>query len=149
MGIWEKINQDLKQAMKEKDKFRLEAIRAIKSQILLLKTKKGANNSIDEADILKVIQKMLKQRKESAQLYKDKGREDLAHEELMQAKYIEQYLPQQMSEEELKTELKKIIEELGAQTMREIGKVMAVATKQFAGRADNRKISQIVKQLLT
>jgi len=149
MGIWEKINQDLKQAMKEKDKFRLEAIRAIKSQILLLKTKKGANNSIDEADILKVIQKMLKQRKESAQLYIDKGREDLAHEELMQAKYIEQYLPQQMSEEELKTELKKIIEELGAQTMREIGKVMAVATKQFAGRADNRKISQIVKQLLT
>lgn len=149
MGILEKINQDLKQAMKEKDKFRLEAIRSIKSQILLLKTEKGANNSIDEADILKVIQKMLKQRKESAQLYKDKGREDLAHEELMQAKYIEQYLPQQMSEEELKTELKKIIEELGAQTIREMGKVMAVATKQFAGRADNRKISQIVKQLLT
>ncbi len=148
MGLMEKINQDLKEAMKQKDKYRLEALRAIKSQLMLLKTAEGSTGEIDEAQALKVLQKMVKQRKESAELYKSKGRDDLAEQELMQAKYIEEYLPKQMSDQELEAELKKIIEEVGAQTIRDMGKVMGVATKRFAGRADNRKVSEIVKKLL-
>ena len=148
MSIWEKINHDLKEAMKEKDKYRLEAIRAIKSQLILLKTAEGGTGEIDEAEALKVLQKMVKQRRESAELYKSKGRDDLAEEELMQAKYIEEYLPKPLSEEELTGEIKKIIEEVGAQTMRDMGKVMSVATKRFAGRADNKKVSEIVRKLL-
>ncbi len=148
MGLWEKITQDLKQAMKQKDKYRLEALRAIKSELLLMKTAEGGSGDIDEAAALKALQKMVKQRKESAELYKSKGREELAEEELMQAKYIEEYLPKQLSEEELTEELKKIIQQVGAQTMKDMGKVMGIASKQFAGRADNRKISEIVKKLL-
>ncbi len=148
MGLWEKINQDLKEAMKQKDKYRLEALRAIKSQLLLLKTAEGATGEIEEAEALKVLQKMVKQRKESAELYKSKGRDDLAEEELMQAKYIEEYLPKPLSEEELTTEIKKIIDETGAQSMKDMGRVMGIATKRFAGRADNRKVSEIVRKLL-
>ena len=148
MGLWEKINQDLKEAMKQKDKYRLEALRAIKSQLLLMKTAEGATGEIEEAEALKVLQKMVKQRKESAELYKSKGRDDLAEEELMQAKYIEEYLPKPLGEEELTAEIKKIIEETGAQSMKDMGRVMGIATKRFAGRADNRKVSEIVRKLL-
>ncbi len=149
MDLWKKINDDLKEAMKQKDKYRLEALRAIKSELLLLKTAEGATGEIDEATALKVLQKMVKQRKESADLYKSKGREDLAEQELMQAKYIEEYLPKPLTDEELEAAIKEIIAEVGAQTIRDMGKVMAVATKRFAGRADNKKVSQIVKSLLS
>ncbi len=149
MDLWKKINDDLKEAMKQKDKYRLEALRAIKSELLLLKTAEGATGEIDEATALKTLQKMVKQRKESADLYKSKGREDLAEQELMQAKYIEEYLPKPLTDEELEAAIKEIITEVGAQTIRDMGKVMAVATKRFAGRADNKKVSQIVKSLLS
>jgi hypothetical protein len=149
MSLWEQINEDLKKAMKEKDKYKLEALRAIKSQLLLLKTAEGGSGEITDEAALKVLQKMVKQRKESAQLYKENGREDLAEEELMQAKYIEQYLPKQMSEQELQEYLKALIDKLGAKSMRDMGKVMSVAMKELAGKADGKVISSIVKRLLS
>ncbi len=148
MELWDKINQDLKQAMKEKDQYKLEALRAIKSQLLLLKTAEGSTGEISEAEALKILQKMVKQRKEAAELYKANGREQLAEQELMQAKVIEQYLPKQMSQEELEAELKKIIEQVGATSIRDMGKVMGIATKTFAGRANNKAIADTVKKLL-
>ena len=148
MELWDKINQDLKQAMKEKDQYKLEALRAIKSQLLLLKTAEGSTGEIPEAEALKILQKMVKQRKEAAELYKANGREQLAEQELMQAKVIEQYLPKQMSQEELEAELKKIIEQVGATSIRDMGKVMGIATKTFAGRANNKAIADTVKKLL-
>ena len=148
MDLLERINQDLKAAMKQKDQYRLEALRAIKSELLLLKTAEGSQGQITEAQALKVLQKMVKQRKEAAELYKSKGRDDLAEQELMQAKVIEEYLPEQLSPQQLENELKKIIEQVGAKSIRDMGKVMAVATKQFAGRADNKLIADTVKKLL-
>ncbi len=148
MELLDIINRDLKEAMKQKDQYRLEALRAIKSELMLLKTAEGSGGEISEADALKVLKKMVKQRKEAAELYKSKGRDDLAEQELMQAKFIEQYLPEQMSQEQLEEELKKIIEQVGAQSIRDMGKVMAVATKQLAGRADNKAIADTVKKLL-
>ena len=149
MDFLEKINQDLKAAIKEKNKQKLEAIRAIKSELLLLKTKEGHSDEITEAEGLKVIQKMIKQRKESAELYKANGRDDLAEKELEQVKYLEAYLPEQLSAEQLVAELKKIIAEVGAQSIRDMGKVMKVATQKFAGSADNKTIADLVKKLLT
>ncbi len=148
MDFLDRINQDLKAAMKQKDQYRLEALRAIKSELLLLKTAEGSHGQITEQQALKVLQKMVKQRKEAAELYKSKGRDDLAEQELMQAKVIEQYLPEQLSPEQLENELKKIIEQVGASSIRDMGKVMAVATRQFAGRADNKLIADTVKKLL-
>jgi len=148
MELLDIINRDLKEAMKQKDKYRLEALRAIKSELLLLQTAEGSGGEITEAEALKVLKKMVKQRKEAAELYKSKGRDDLAEQELMQAKYIEQYLPEQISPEQLEQELKKIIEQVGAQSIRDMGKVMAVATKQLAGKADNKTIADTVKSLL-
>ncbi len=148
MDLLERINQDLKAAMKQKDQYRLEALRAIKSELLLLKTAEGSQGQITEAQALKVLQKMVKQRKEAAELYKSKGRDNLAEQELMQAKVIEEYLPEQLSPQQLENELKKIIEQVGAKSIRDMGKVMAVATKQFAGRADNKLIADTVKKLL-
>ncbi len=148
MDLWDKINQDLKLAMKEKDQYKLEALRAIKSQLLLLKTAEGSSGEISETEALKVLQKMVKQRKEAAELYKANGREQLAEQELMQAKVIEQYLPKQMSQQELEEELKKIIQQVGATSIRDMGKVMSVATKTFAGRANNKAIADTVKKLL-
>jgi len=148
MSLEEKVMTALKEAMKEKNKYKLEALRAIKSAILLEKTKAGAGE-LTEADEMKLLQKLVKQRKESAEIYLQQNRQDLAEEELEQLKVIESFLPEPLSEEEIEAEVKKIIEQTGASSMRDMGKVMGIATRQMAGRADGKVISQIVKRLLS
>lgn len=141
----EKINADIKAAMLAKESQKLEALRAIKSAILLLKT--SPEGLTDETE-LKALQKMVKQRKETAEIYKSQNRTDLADVELLQAGVIENYLPKQMSEEELRSEIGKIINSSGASSPADMGKVMGIATKQLSGKADGKAISAIVKELL-
>ncbi len=149
MSLAEKINEDLKQAMKAKDAKKLEALRAIKSALLLAKTGKDAPvGEIPESVELSLLQKLVKQRKESAAIYRDKNRPELAEVEEFQASIIEAYLPQQMSDEEIETELKKIISETGAESMKDMGKVMGIASKKFAGKADNKVVAGMVRNLL-
>ncbi len=147
MNLEQKVMAQLKEAMKAKDQLKMEALRAIKSAILLEKTK-GGQKDLSEADEMKLLQKLVKQRKESAEIFMQQNRKDLAEVELNQAEVIEAFLPEQMSEEEIENEVKKIIAETGASSMRDMGKVMGIATKQMAGRADGKIISGIVKKLL-
>ena len=147
MGLIEKINEDLKTAMKEKDRDKVESIRAIKNAFLQEKTKEGATD-ITEATELKILQKLVKQRKDSADIYKRQGRDDLAEKESKEAAFIEKYLPEQMSEEKIEAELRQIIEKTGASTPKDIGKVMGMANKIFAGKADMKVVSQKVKSML-
>ncbi len=147
MSLETQIQQDIKQAMLAKEKVKLEALRAIKSAILLAKTSDGSETISDEA-IIKIIQKLVKQRKESALIYKEQGREELAENEIIEATAMEVFLPKQLSEEEIEVEVKKIIAEVGAAGPQDMGKVMGAATKQLAGKADGRVISAIVKKLL-
>ena len=135
-------------AMKAKETVKLASLRAIKSAIILAKTAEGATGEIDDAGIVKIIQKLVKQRKESAQQYTDAGRPELAANELAEVAEMEVYLPKQLSEEEVKAELAKIIAEVGASQPSDMGKVMGVATKRLAGLAEGRLISTLVKQLL-
>ena len=144
----EKIQQDIKAAMLAKEREKLESLRAIKAAILLAKTADGSESVADDA-LVKIIQKLVKQRKETAVIYKEQNRPELAEKELMEASYMEVYLPKQLSEEELTAEIKKIIAEVGATSAKEMGKVMGVASKALAGKADGRAISTIVKSLLT
>jgi hypothetical protein len=146
MALEEKINSDIKTAMLAKDAARLEALRAVKSAILLLKT--SPEGYTDDTEI-KALQKMVKQRKETAEIYVTQSRKDLADVELFQAGVIEAYLPKQMSEEEIKAEIAKIISSLGASSPADMGKVMGVASKQLAGKADGKIISIVVKELLS
>lgn len=146
MALEEKINSDIKSAMLAKDAAKLEALRAMKSAILLLKT--SPEGYTDESET-KALQKMVKQRKETADIYKTQNRSDLADTELFQAGIIESYLPKQMSEDEIKAEVAKIITSVGASSPADMGKVMGVATKQLAGKADGKIISAIVKELLS
>jgi uncharacterized protein YqeY len=149
MSLAEKINNDIKQAMLAKDKRKLEALRAIKSGLLLLKTGKDTSSGeIPESVEMQLLQKLVKQRREAAEIYNSKGREDLAEEEAFQAGIIEQYLPRQMDDEELKEVVQEIIAETGAASVKDMGKVMGVAAKKLAGKADNKKISLFVKELL-
>ena len=148
MNLEQKVMAQLKEAMKAKDQLKMEALRAIKSAILLEKTK-GGQKELSEADEMKLLQKLVKQRKESADIYLQQNRKDLAEVELKQAEVIEAFLPEQMSEEEIENEVKKIIAETGASSMRDMGKVMGIATKKMAGRADGKMISGIVKKLLS
>lgn len=148
MSLTDKINNDLKEAMKAKDTITLTALRAIKSQLLLAATEKGGGESTEEAEI-KMLQKQVKQRKESAELYKSQGRADLAEAELAEASIIEKYLPKQLSEDELKPIVKAIIEKVGASGPQDMGKVMGAASKELAGQADGKTISAVVKQLLS
>ena len=143
-----RIQADLVAAMKAKETVRLASLRAIKAAILLAKTAEGGNGEVNDQDIVKIIQKLVKQRKESAQQYNDAGRPELAENELAEAAAMEVYLPKQLSEAELEAELAKIIAEVGAKTPQEMGKVMGVATKKLAGLADGRAISAAVKKLL-
>ncbi len=145
MPLEEKVNADIKAAMIAKDAKKLEAIRAIKSVILLLKT--SPEGYTDESEI-KALQKEVKKRKETAEIYTTQSRPELAEDELFQAGIIEAYLPKQMSTDELKTELIKIIAAKGASSAADMGKVMGLATKQLSGKADGKAISQIVKELL-
>lgn len=146
MALEEKINADIKAAMLAKDAKKLEALRAIKSAILLLKT--SPSGLTDESET-KELMKMVKQRRETAEVYKGQNRQDLADAELFQAGVIEEYLPKQMSEEEVRDEVKKIISSVGATSPADMGKVMGVATKQLAGKADGKLISGIVKEELS
>ena len=146
MALEEKIYADIKSAMLAKEASKLEALRAIKSAILLLKT--SAEGLNDDTEI-KALQKMVKQRKETADLYVTQNRKDLADVELAQASVIEAYLPQQMGEDEVKAEIAKIITTVGATSPSDMGKVMGVASKQLAGKADGKLISTIVKELLS
>lgn len=146
MALEEKINADIKSAMLAKESAKLEALRAVKSAILLLKT--SPEGYTDDTE-LKALQKMVKQRKETADVYKSQSRQDLAEVELAQAAVIEAYLPKQMSEDEIRAEVAKIIASVGASSPADMGKVMGVATKQLAGKADGKVVSTIVKELLS
>ncbi len=148
MSLQENIMIKMKEAMKSKDKVALESLRAIKSEILLAQTKSGASDNLTEDIEIKLLQKLVKQRKDSAVLYKEQGRDDLAEPELAQINVISQFLPKQMSEENLKNIVVEIIEKVGATSMKDMGKVMGLASKQLAGKADGKAISTIVKQLL-
>ena len=148
MNLFDQVSNDIKSAMLAKDKVRLEALRGIKKEFVEAKTAKGADGELTDDMAMKILAKMVKQRKESAQIYTEQNRPDLAEPELAEAAVIETYLPKQMNEEELTEELKAIIAQVGATTPQEMGKVMGVATKQLAGRADGRAISAKVKELL-
>ena len=149
MSLQTKVMEALKEAMKAKDTVALESLRAIKSAILLAKTEAGAAEELSEADELKLLQKLVKQRKDSAALYTQQGRNDLAEPELAQMAVIEKFLPAQLSEAEVETALRGIINQVGATTPKDMGKGMGVATKQLAGKADGKLISEIVKRLLS
>ncbi len=149
MELEKVINNDLKDAMLVKDRRKLEAIRAIKAALLLEKTGADVTSSeIPEAVELKLLQKLVKQRRDSAKIYQEQGRQELADEEEYQASIIEKYLPQQMSEDEVKAVVEKIVIDLGASTMKDMGRIMGEASKQLAGKADNKTISQIVRSLM-
>ena len=142
------IQADMVAAMKAKETVRLASLRAIKAAIMLAKTAEGATGEIDDAGIVKIIQKLVKQRKESAQQYNDAGRPELAENELAEAACMEVYLPKQLSEAEVEAKLAEIIAEVGASQPSDMGKVMGVATKRLAGLAEGRMISSLVKKLL-
>jgi len=148
MSLTEKISADLISAMKSKDKLALEAIRAAKTAFILAKSDKGADSVLTSEEELKIIQKLVKQRRESATIYKEQNRPDLYEKEVAEADVLEKYLPARMSEEELTSVLKTIIERLGAKSPADMGKVMGAATKELAGKADGKEISALVKQLL-
>ncbi|MGM9776163.1 MAG: GatB/YqeY domain-containing protein [Candidatus Coprenecus sp.] len=144
------IQSDIKAAMIAKDAVALTSIRAIKAAILLAKTSEGgAKESLEDEEVIKIIGKLVKQRKESAAIYSQQNREDLAQNELAEAKVMEKYLPKSLSEEEVEAAVKEIIAQIGASSMADMGKVMGVATKKLAGAADGRVISTIVKRLLS
>lgn len=148
MSLENTINDAIKTAMKEKDKVALDSLRAVKSQILLLKTEaKGAEVSAEQE--IAILQRMIKQRKDSFEQFVAQGRNDLAEVEEAQMKVIEKYLPAQLSLEELEAEMKKIIAETGAETMKDLGKVMGIASKAFAGKSDGKSISEMAKKLLS
>lgn len=148
MELFDIISNDIKEAMKAKDKVALDTLRNIKKVLLEAKTAPGANDTVSDETAIKLIQKLAKQGKESAELYSSQNRPELAAEELAQVAVMEKYLPKQMSEEEIAAALKEIIAQTGAAGPQDMGKVMGVATKQLAGKAEGRVISTIVKQLL-
>ena len=148
MDLYEKISEDIKEAMKARDKVRLMTLRNIKKVFLEAKTAPGANDTLEDAAAMKILQKRAKQGKETAATYSQAGRQDLAEEELAQAEVIESYLPQPLSAEDIERAVKEIIAQTGATSMKEMGKVMGIASKQLAGKADGGVISQIVKKLL-
>ena len=146
--MFDRISNDIKDAMKAKDKVRLETLRNIKKVFLEAKTAPGANDTLTDDAAMKIMQKLVKQGKDSATLYNEQGRADLAEAELAQVAVIETYLPKQMSAEEREAALKAIIAEVGAEGLKDMGKVMGTATKKLAGLAEGRAISAMVKQLL-
>lgn len=148
MEMFDRISNDIKEAMKAKDKVRLETLRNIKKVFLEAKTAPGANDTLTDEAATKIMQKLVKQGKDSAALYNEQGRADLAEAELAQVAVIETYLPKQMSAEELEAALKAIIAEVGAEGPKDMGKVMGTATKKLAGLAEGRAISAKVKELL-
>jgi len=148
MSLKQQIDTDIKKAMLAKNKEELEALRAIKSLILLAETDKGASGDISADAELKLLQKAVKQRKESAEIFQQQGRQDLADKEKVQVEVISRYLPKQLSEEEVSAALRAIIAEVGAKGPQDLGKVMGAATKALAGKAEGKTISELAKKLL-
>ena len=149
MSLELKINTALKEAMKTKNQTALTALRAVKSAILLHKTQKSSDVELSEEDEMKILQKLVKQRKDSADIYIGQGRNDLADPELNEAELIQKFLPKPLSEDEVKGIVKSIIEEIGAEGMKDMGKVMGISTKKLMGKADGKMISTIVKEFLS
>ena len=148
MKIEEKINESIKDSMKEKNSLRLDSLRAIKSAILIEKTKSGSNDQIEELVILNILQKMVKQRNESAKIYLEQNRKELAEVELSQAKIISEFLPIQLSQSELSEIIDKVIEEVGAKSMKDMGKVISKVNEKVSGQAEGRVIAEIIKTKL-
>jgi uncharacterized protein YqeY len=149
MGLEQKVMTELKTAMLAKDEAGLRSLRAIKAAILLAKTAEGSGGELKEEDEVKLLQKLVKQRKDSLEIFEQQNRHDLAQKEQEEIAVIEKFLPKQLSAEELKESLTKIIADVGATSPADLGKVMGIATKQFAGKADGKTISSLVKELLT
>ena len=149
MALKQQIEKDIKQAMLSKNQDTLRALRSIKSQILLAETEKGASGDLSEEAEMKLLTKAAKQRRESMELFEKQDREDLAAKERSELEVIERYLPKRLSEDELRTEIERIIQAEGASGMQDMGRVMGQASQQLAGRADGKTISTVVKQLLT
>ena len=149
MNLFDTISDEIKKAMLAKDKVRLEALRGVKKEFLEAKTAKGASDELSDETATSILQKMVKQRKDSAEIYTSQNREDLAADELAQLRVIQEFLPAQLSAEELESAIKSIIAETGAESMKDMGKVMGTATKQLAGKAEGRAISEMVKKLLS
>lgn len=149
MSLQNQVMEEIKAAMKAKDTIALESLRAIKSALLLAQTEKGAGDEMSDADEIKLIQKLVKQRKDSAAIFKEQGREDLAEPELAQVAVIEKFLPAQLSVDEVEKIVVQIIETTGASGMKDMGKVMGMVSKQLAGQADGKTISGIVRAKLT
>jgi uncharacterized protein YqeY len=148
MSLITQIDQDIKQAMLARQEARLRGLRAIKSALLLARTEKGASEDISQETEIKVLQKLIKQRKESADIYKAQNREDLYNIEVEEMEVIEAFLPQQMERAEIEAYLKELINKIGATSVKDMGKVMGTANKELAGKADGKTISEVVKQLL-
>jgi len=149
MSLTEQINQDIKSAMLARESRKLEALRAIKAALLLAMTEKKSGGEVSETVEMQILQKLVKQRKESSAVYRSQNRPDLAEEEEFQAEIIEKYLPEQISPEKLREIVGEIIRETGASGIRDMGRVMGAASKKLAGKADNKVISEIVKELLS
>jgi len=148
MSFQDELNTKLKEAMREKNTVALESLRAIKSAILLLQTQSGAKETPDDSEITKLLQKLVKQRKESASIFREQGRDDLAEPEEAQIEVISQFLPEQLSESAVEKVIVEVIATVGATTMKDMGKVMGMANKQLAGQADGKLIAEIVKKRL-
>ncbi|MDR1742597.1 MAG: GatB/YqeY domain-containing protein [Dysgonamonadaceae bacterium] len=149
MGLFETISEEIKKAMLAKDKVRLDALRGVKKEFLEAKTAKGANDELSDDTATSILQKMVKQRKDSAEIYLSQNRPELAEKELAEVKIIQSFLPEQLSPEALEAAVKEIIAQTGATSMKEMGKVMGAASKQLAGKAEGRAISDTVKKLLS
>ena len=149
MTLMDKISEELKKAMKAKDNIALQSIRAIKSELLLLRTKSGTPNNLSDEQEMKVLQKLIKQRKESAKIFREQNRIDLAEPEVAQAKIIEGFLPEQLDKEKIRELVEEIILSTGAEGIKDMGKVMSQASSKMAGQADGKIISIIVKEILT
>lgn len=148
MNLFDQVSEDIKKAMLAREKVRLEVLRGVKKEFLEAKTAKGAGGELSDDAAIKILVKMVKQRKESAKIYEENNRPELAQNELAEAAVIEEYLPKQLTPEELQQEIKAIIAETGAEGPKDMGKVMGVATKKLAGKAEGKAISATVKQLL-
>ena len=149
MRILANLSDEIKTAMRAKDSLKLEALRAIKSAVILEQTSAGGSDTLTDEQEIKLVQKLVKQRKDSAQIFRDQNRPDLAEPEEAQAKVITQFLPEQLSEEEITTIIQAVIEKTAAEGMKDMGKVMGMASKEMAGKADGKTISTIVKAQLT
>lgn len=149
MTLEQRISEDIKTAMLARDKQKLDALRAVKSAILLAKTQKGKATELDEAAEIKILKQLIKQRQDSATLYQAQHRDDLYREEKAQLDIIQTYLPQMLTDEEIETAVRQIVADNGFNSMKDMGKAMAMANQLFAGRADNRKVSETVKRLLS